>query len=645
MARETAPRKASTLSLRRALTYAVVVAIWLAAALPVLAFPGLPSSFYGTVTLNGGNAPDGTTITAWVNGIQCGVTSTTTYLGQSVYTIDVTADDPDTPEVDGGTELDTIVFKVGVYTADQTATWHSGTNTEHNLTAQNHRPTLGTIYPTAGSCVAGQKVSFTATYPDPDGWQNIKFACFAIGQNYGGVDGLSAYYNQNNNRVYLANDEGTAWLGALPPGSPNTIENSRVILHLADMSVSGTGMTLTVNWYVTFKALTSGPKNTYHNSWDDSNLKRGWRRLGTWTVQGTNQPPVRGTVLPASGASDAGEAVTFTTTCSDANGWPQIKFVSFSIGQHYSGADGLYAYYNQNAHRFYLTNDAGTAWIGKQPPGSSQDIENSRVQLNMADTSVSATGTTLTIHWSVTFKAPVTGDKHTFMNVWDDENAKSGWRSMSDWTVNGTNQPPVAVSVLPDSGSCNPNEAVSFTTTSSDPNGWPHIKFVSFSVGSSYQGADGLKAYYNQNSHRFYLINDAGTAWIGNVPPGGTQNIENTRVILHMADTSVSGSGDTLTIDWSLTFKSSVAGAKHSYMNVRDDSDTVSQWHMMGDWTINGVGSSADPTPAGKLSTAVEPVDGPSIGSALWEVPLLEPLDEAPSEDEYPVPVLDPYLE
>ena len=96
--------------------------------------PPLPSSFYGTVKDNGENVPVGTTISAWINGVQYGETDTLLYNQESVYAVDVPGDDPSSPGIiEGGIQGDIIVFKIGVNVADQTAIWQTGTNNGLNL--------------------------------------------------------------------------------------------------------------------------------------------------------------------------------------------------------------------------------------------------------------------------------------------------------------------------------------------------------------------------------------------------------------------------------------------------------------------------------------------------------------------------------
>ncbi len=96
--------------------------------------PSMPSSFYGLVEENGASVPVGTVISAWINGVQYAETGCLSYDGNSVYAMDVPADDPGTPgTIEGGLEGDSVVFKIGGIEANQTGIWHGGTNQELNL--------------------------------------------------------------------------------------------------------------------------------------------------------------------------------------------------------------------------------------------------------------------------------------------------------------------------------------------------------------------------------------------------------------------------------------------------------------------------------------------------------------------------------
>jgi len=114
----------------------VVLAILALNAQTTYAFPPLPSGFYGSVKIDGANVPAGTVVTARINGVQYASTVITTYLGDTVFSLNVPGDDTDSPGViDGGVPGDTVVFFIGSRQAQQTAAWSSGSNVALNLTA------------------------------------------------------------------------------------------------------------------------------------------------------------------------------------------------------------------------------------------------------------------------------------------------------------------------------------------------------------------------------------------------------------------------------------------------------------------------------------------------------------------------------
>jgi len=118
----------------RFIVLGLAIGLLLTGVLEVLAVPPLPSSFYGTVQVDGANVPVGTTISAWVNGTKYAERTVLLYAGDTVYSLDVPGDDPGTPEVEGGVSGDTVNFYIGDQVADQTAPWQSGTNVNLDLT-------------------------------------------------------------------------------------------------------------------------------------------------------------------------------------------------------------------------------------------------------------------------------------------------------------------------------------------------------------------------------------------------------------------------------------------------------------------------------------------------------------------------------
>jgi hypothetical protein len=76
------------------------------------------------------------------------------------------------------------------------------------------------------------------------------------------------------------------------------------------------------------------------------------------------------------------------------------------------------------------------------------------------------------------------------------------------------NSKPAIGTISPSSGSSTINEQAYFTTTVTDADGWQNIQFVYFIINTSTSGSKCFYGYYNQNTNKLYLRNDANSAWI-----------------------------------------------------------------------------------------------------------------------------------
>lgn len=120
---------------KKTITLLVALGVLLASAAPVLAVPPLPSSFYGTVKINGENAPGGALVSVTINRVQYAYATVEYYQGHTVYSLDVPGDDPETPGViEGGIANSTVVFLINGVPANETALWQTGTNVTRDLT-------------------------------------------------------------------------------------------------------------------------------------------------------------------------------------------------------------------------------------------------------------------------------------------------------------------------------------------------------------------------------------------------------------------------------------------------------------------------------------------------------------------------------
>jgi hypothetical protein len=114
---------------------------------PVMAFPPMPSSFWGTVKIDGAFVPVNTVVSARINGVQYASTIASAYQGEIYYSLDIPGDDSESAGIiEGGMEGDTITFYIGSIKATQTAIWHTGTMVSLNLTGYTAEPTSFTLF-------------------------------------------------------------------------------------------------------------------------------------------------------------------------------------------------------------------------------------------------------------------------------------------------------------------------------------------------------------------------------------------------------------------------------------------------------------------------------------------------------------------
>ncbi|MBC7236225.1 MAG: hypothetical protein H5T69_10300 [Chloroflexi bacterium] len=103
--------------------------------------PGLPAVFYGSVKVGEGNIPLGSVVHAYIDGVGFDQATVQQDPGQgTVYVLNVRADDPDTPEKEGGRDGDVVTFRLEMPGGEtrhmvQRGVWYSGEAMLLNLTS------------------------------------------------------------------------------------------------------------------------------------------------------------------------------------------------------------------------------------------------------------------------------------------------------------------------------------------------------------------------------------------------------------------------------------------------------------------------------------------------------------------------------
>ena len=327
--------------------------------------------------------------------------------------------------------------------------------------AANSKPTVGTITPSSGTSNPYQTVTFTSTYSDANGWQDMQDAYFLINSAVNVSNCFYGYYKRSTNQLFLRDSANATWLGGFAPGAANVIQNNQAKLYCAQSAISGSGTTLTIKWSLALKSTFTGAKNTYLYIKDAAGTYAWWTKKGTWSIN-PNTAPTVGSISPSGGTYTANVVNNFITTYSDVNTPEDIQFVYFLINTSTTGSKCFYGYYNQSTNKLYLRNDANTAWLGGYAPGSNYIIENSYVKLNCAQTTISASGNTLTVTWPIAFKSTFLGTKNMYLYVKDNANAYQGWINKGNITIQA--QP---ADNTPPTGTIKINNDAQYTKTTS----------------------------------------------------------------------------------------------------------------------------------------------------------------------------------
>jgi hypothetical protein len=130
---------------------------------------------------------------------------------------------------------------------------------------------------------------------------------------------------------------------------------------------------------------------------------------------------------------------------------------------------------------------------------------------------------------------------------------------------------PAVVSVSPTSGS---GSTVTFTAKYSDSGGGSTLTSAALLVNSTASPAYGCYVSYNPGLNVFSLYNDAGTAVLSTVTPGG-QAAQNDECALNGVGSSATVSGTSLTVTFAITFQTPFTGSQSVYLSAADASSNT----------------------------------------------------------------------
>jgi hypothetical protein len=323
-------------------------------------------------------------------------------------------------------------------------------------------------------------------------------------------------------------------------------------------------------------------------------------------VSGGGSPPANAndstTILPlpstpsvsgVSPGSGSGMSQTFTFTFSDSAGWQNLGVQDILINSALDGRHACYIAYvpsGATTGSLYLIDDAGDAggpYTGMVLP-SSQTASNSQCTINGTGSSASGRGNTLTLTLGITFNSSFAGNKIFYLASADTDTGNSGWQTPGTWTVPGP--PPTGPAVGGVSPARSNTLSQTYTFTFTDTNGWQDLAVLNVLINSAIDGRHACYLAYvpsGANAGSLFLVDDPGDSggpFTGFILPG-SGTAQNSQCTVGGAGSSVTATGNTLTLTLPITFTAGFAGNQVFFLAAR--SNTVSSdWQAVGSVTV-----------------------------------------------------------
>ncbi len=442
-------------------------------------------------------------------------------------------------------------------------------------------PTAVAVSPASGS---GLQQSFSFLVQDSGGSAQIGTVLMMINSPFGFTGGCQFLYDASHAQFFLY-DDGQSWLGPLTAGSTNTVNNGRCLLTGTGTSALGNGAGLTVTLNIVFQAGFTGQQKTYlyaqEGSYGTEGINSGWQQVGTWSVS-----PSISLVVGAITNSTA-PTNTFPAIVRDLNGFDDIQLVYFLVNPAPSiPQNSCHGVYVRSSNSVYLYNDTLTGIAGSLTPGIAGIIQNSQCTVNGVASSVSASGTDLTLNLRLGLIGAytTTPEKVYFLAV-DSENRNTGWIQTAIWGPTATLQP---LSFIAGNITNSSAPVQTFSATVHDPAGLPDIQLVYFLVNPAPSVPDNTcHGVYVRYSNALYLYNNTLTAVTGPLTPGTTSTIQNSQCSVDGITSSVTTSETDLTLTIGLGLLGSyTVSAEKVYFLAVDNENRNTGWYQTATWDL-----------------------------------------------------------
>jgi hypothetical protein len=296
--------------------------------------------------------------------------------------------------------------------------------------------------------------------------------------------------------------------------------------------------------------------------------------------------PAAVSVTPNSGA---GATQTFTGTYMAANGYHDLQWVQmlFAVAPDGGGQTYCFAHYDVQGNAFWLYGDGGF-FVGPVMPGTPSNLlQNSLCALNTPASTVSGTGTTLTVNFAVVFKAAAA--RNIYMRAMNESQADTGWVQRGTWSLGAAALGTLKTGLTP--GSSNQGVQQTFTLTYPDPPGFAGAAFgwVQFLVAAATNGGGEpfCFVHYDRAGNGLWMYSSDVGFFVGPATPGtASSTLTSSACSINPAGTTVTNTAGNLVVSVPITLKAPMVGTKNLYQRTLDVLNRDTGWQQTGTWTI-----------------------------------------------------------
>lgn len=455
--------------------------------------------------------------------------------------------------------------------------------------ASSNLPSLDGVTAVLGP---GWAQTFTFTVSHPSGWNAIARMELLIASSTTATSTCRLLFHRDTNTLDL-DDNGT-WK-PVHIGLPEWAANSNCLLYGKASTASTSGNALTISAVLQFGGGFTGSRNLYMNAAGWDNAATGYVQKGAWMVTtAANQWPSASSVTPASGG---GASQVFRFTLTDRNGGSDITRSRFIFNTSLVEAGGCSILYEHLSDYVMLAPDQGGGWLGGGQAGSGATLQNSYCRVNLAGTSSTVSGNDRIVNLDITFLPGFQGRKQIYALAADLSENGYAWLPVGEWnpTVGAVNQAPVWVWMM-QSGASGPS--VALVADFVDPEGASDIASLRLHINSGLGTTGACSLRYDAAADAVYLLNDAGSSWLGPATPGSAAVLQNSQCRFAMTDVRASLFAGDIRLAAIPQFQPSFSGSKTIYVQAADKSGLSSSWVQSGNFTAAATGPNHAPLAA-----------------------------------------------